>query len=198
MGWTSFAMPTEGARAYLDDHAYGWANADQRHVVIDSALVGGREYYAAVERTDLVTGTTTVFAGVALVSISTRDGGTLAYKDMSEDMEPYYYRCPARILAKLTPTAHPGALAWRANCRATADRRRTDAKRPPLRPGQRVRFADPITFSDRAVLSEFIVRANPRSARGVVFANPATGRLHTIAKASARPHTPFETAQYGD
>lgn len=198
MGWTSFAMPSEGARAYLDAHVYGWANADQRHVVIDSALVGGREYYAAVQRTNLLTGDTMVFAGVALVNISTRDGGTLAYKDMSEDMEPYYYRCPARILAKLTPTEHVGAIAWRAGCHAAAERRRTDAKRPPLRPGQYVRFETPITFSDRAVLSEFIVRSNTRSGRGVVFAHPETGRLYTIPKASARPHTTFQTTQPGD
>ena len=37
-----------------------------------------------------------------------------------------------------------------------------------------IRFDEPITFSDHAVLSEFIVRSNPRSGRGVVFA-PAAG-----------------------
>ena len=198
MGWTSFAMPREGARSYLDAHVYGWANDNQHHIVIDSALVGGCEYYAAVERTDLVTGDRIVFAGVALVSVSTRDGGTLAYKDMSENMEPYYYHCPARILGKLTPTEHPSALAWRAGCRAAADRRRADAKCPALRPGQHVRFDEPIRFSDRAVLSEFIVRSNPQRARGVVFANPATGRLYAIPKAAARPHMTFQTAESGD
>ena len=78
MGWTSFAMPPEGARAYLDAHVYSRETAETRHTVIDSALVGKREYHAAVERTDVATGTRTVFAGVARVSISTRDGGTLA------------------------------------------------------------------------------------------------------------------------
>ena len=39
-------------------------------------------------------------------------GGALAYKDMDEEMGPYYYDCPPELFA-ICPTTSPRALAWR-------------------------------------------------------------------------------------
>ena len=69
MGWTTMAMPEEGARAFLDS-LHSWRNDQQSYQVIDSSLVGSREYYAAVETVKLATGERSVFAAIALVQIS--------------------------------------------------------------------------------------------------------------------------------
>jgi hypothetical protein len=61
------------------------------------------------------------------------------YKLMDESMGPCYYDCPRRVLAALTPTEYPEALAWRAKCRERLSR-------PKITPGVRVSFATPVTF----------------------------------------------------
>ena len=188
MGWTTMAMPREGARAYLDA-LYTCSDDHRRQKVIDSSLVGGREYYAAVETTTIATGDRTVFAGVALVSVSRQRGEEFGYKAMSEEMGPYYFNAPARILDRLTPTENPSALEWRAACRVAAEQRRELARRPKMMPGQRVRFEEPLKFSDGAVLREFDIRQNHRSGRGLVFVDPLTGRRYGIPKANARAFT---------
>lgn len=79
------------------------------------------------------------------------------YKEMDENMLPYYFECPAKILAMLTPTEHKGALEWRARCQEEVDRR---AARPRLKKGMRIRFKEPVAFTDgvKADTFEFIGR----------------------------------------
>lgn len=114
--------------------------------VLDYALVALSEAYLAVETIE----TGAVWAGVALVHMSR--GGETTYKEMSEDMGPGVDRCPARILDRLTPTTSDSANEWRAACRARlADR----ASRPTIRPGARIRFAKPLTFSNGAERGTF-------------------------------------------
>jgi len=38
------------------------------------------------------------------------------YKDMDENMGPYFYNCPKRILELLTPTTSKYAKEWRRRC----------------------------------------------------------------------------------
>lgn len=68
--------------------------------------VVGEAYYAAVRCAD-----GSVFALVVLL-----EGPGVCYKEMSEDMGPYYYECPKNILALLTPTDCKTAQEWRAKC----------------------------------------------------------------------------------
>lgn len=85
-------------------------------VVLKSAMVGST-YYAAVKR-ETEGQEPCVWAAVFLTKGRDKwSGSDWGYKDMSEDMEPYYYDCPASILALLTPATSEGAKKWREECR---------------------------------------------------------------------------------
>ncbi len=91
--------------------------------VLKSAMVGS-VYYAAVENKD-----GKVWAAVFLTCGRTKHDGTAwGYKDMDETMGPCECKCPASILALLTPTDSQWANEWREKCRqniaAAADRRK--------------------------------------------------------------------------
>jgi len=72
-----------------------------------------------------------------------KDGYNFGYKDMDETVGPCEFRCPATILALLTPTTHEYALDWRKRCQERIDKR---AKAPSVKAGDWVKFASPITF----------------------------------------------------
>lgn len=148
--WDESAHPRVTGSEY--DAIYGPRSADNprpaahefvafvpSYRVLDYAQVALSEVYLAVET--IATGE--VWAGVTLVHRSR--SGEVTYKDMSESMGPYYFRCPARILDRLTPTTHEAAIEWRAKCRARLAER---ASRPKVTAGSRVRFAEPIKFSN--------------------------------------------------
>ena len=83
--------------------------------VLKSAMVGS-VYYAATEvkrkgQEPYVT------AAVFLTCGKSPDGTVWGYKDMDERMGPYEDKCPASILALLTPTDNKDAIEWRARCR---------------------------------------------------------------------------------
>lgn len=187
MGWTTMAMPGEGARAYLDS-IYGWSDSQRSYKVLDSSLVGGREYYAAVERTDLTNCNREVFAGVALVRISRRTGEEFGYKGMSEDMGPYYYNCPVRILDKLRPSENQIVLDWRAKCREQAARTSAKNKGGKLEAGKRVQFADPIRFTNGAEVSLFDIEKQLFGNK-LVFVDVVKRNRYRITGARSRPHT---------
>ena len=91
--------------------------------VLKSAMVGS-VYYAAVENKD-----GKVWAAVFLTCGRTKwDGTAWGYKEMDETMGPCECKCPASILALLTPTDSQWANEWREKCRqniaAAADRRK--------------------------------------------------------------------------
>lgn len=58
-----------------------------------------------------------VRAAVVLIDYK-NERGRIGLKTLDEEMEPYYYRCPERILALLSPTEEQTALRWREMCRA--------------------------------------------------------------------------------
>ena len=89
-----------------------------KNTVLKSAMVGS-VYYAAVKR-EVDGRKPIVWAAVFLTCGKSRYDGTIwGYKDMDETMCPYYYDCPATILALLTPTDDESANKWRENCRKT-------------------------------------------------------------------------------
>ena len=138
MGWTFKEKPLN-VREDLD-RSLTWANESGARRVLDSAIVNRTEYYAAVEwvRPD---GTREVWCAVFLLKFHprARDGLTFGYKDMSEEMGPYAWRCPVRILDALTPTENAHANGWRAKCREYHARR---AALPKLAEGMRLRIAN--------------------------------------------------------
>jgi hypothetical protein len=126
--------------------AHDFVPSVPRYRVLDYAQVALTEVYLAVETID----TGAVWAGVALVQ-RTRSG-EVTYKEMSEEMGPNAVRCPVRILDRLTPTTSESATTWRASCRARIAER---ASRPTVGDGTRVRFAQPLTFSNGATRDTF-------------------------------------------
>lgn len=106
MGWTVLnAKPAAGWKAYLDASMAG-GSAGLNWKVLASAIGSDGNYYAAIERNDLLGGSRKVYAAIGLI-----EGN--GYKLMSEEEGPYYYAAPAEVLAKLEPTKDPLALKWR-------------------------------------------------------------------------------------
>lgn len=136
MGWTFMEKPRD-VRGYLNG-AYSWTSDDGTvNRVIDSAIVDRTQYYCAVE-TVRPDGSRSVWAGVVLLKFAprARDGLTFGYKDMSETMGPYAWKCPLRILDALTETDDEYANGWRTKVREYHARR---AAFPKLEEGMRLR-----------------------------------------------------------
>lgn len=175
MGWTSFfdnglSVGEICTREFTDTNPAG-----DRWSVVDQSTRGSVWY--AIGRVDLV-GQPPVFYG--LVWLTSRRGGQFAYKDMTEDMGPYYWDCPARLLDqldKLAPTPGQSAIDWRAKCRA-----KIAAKRKPARvfsPGQLVQFGAGRLF-------ELVKPAGPRLGWFVKLANQPGSMVY---RATARQMT---------
>jgi hypothetical protein len=203
MGWLykssldGFKTPTE----YLD-HQFTFDRRERSFRVLRSALVQMRRYYAAVERVEKASGERSVSAVVCLVAYNQRDkeGYIFGYKDMDETMGPCEHDCPAFILDLLTPIDSKWANDWRQACRV-----RLAKVRP--RAGQVLVLAEPLRFTDGAVLSrlhavERRIRNRKRLAfrgdNGVFYhirnlrdlhytiEEPAEGRPHPAATAPAQ------------
>lgn len=154
MGWThcftspyavwkngGLAMPPS-ARQKECDRMCTWdakdsdGNVISSHRVLKSAMVGST-YYAAVttERNGEIT---KVWAAVFLTCGRVKhDGCIWGYKDMAETMGPNESKCPASILALLTPTDSQWANEWRERCRkniAEAAERRKNGPKPLYAP----------------------------------------------------------------
>lgn len=120
MGWTyAYARPAN-PKAELDG-LLTWSDARGARLVLDSAIVRLRVYYAAVEHI-APEGGRQVWAAVFLVDFRRGPHGlAFGYKDMTEHMGPVESECPERILRRLTPLTHAEdpqgwARAWRERC----------------------------------------------------------------------------------
>ncbi|MGN0130711.1 MAG: hypothetical protein ACI4CE_07485 [Methanomethylophilus alvi] len=108
------------------DNRDKYGNIVRANRVLKSAMVGST-YYAAVE-SRTVMGGREVWAAIFLTCGRTKQDNTLwGYKDMSETDGPNEAKCPASVLALLTPTDSRVANGWRERCRrniaAVAERR---------------------------------------------------------------------------
>jgi hypothetical protein len=138
MGWTFYEKPRD-VKADLD-RGLTWTNETGVRRVLDSAIVAAREYYAAVEHMH-PDGTREVWAATYKLQFNPKDpdGYTFGYKDMTEHMGPYMWRCPERILALLTETDNEYANRWREKCREYHASR---AAKPKLIEGLRLRVTN--------------------------------------------------------
>jgi hypothetical protein len=120
MGWTHYADHPQLSRAEMirreftqeptatNPRAWGFESIAERGSVVYAVCFqefeGKREHFGCV-------------------FLTTRRKGEFGYKAMSEDMHPFYYAMPARMLAQLEALAPnpPGQGAeWRAKCREHA------------------------------------------------------------------------------
>lgn len=183
MGWLYMQSLKghSGPRQYLDAQ-FTFSRPELTSRVLQSALVGMRAYYAAIEHISNEKDERMVFAVVCLVHYNPRDreGYIFGYKDMDETVGPNESNCPEAILDLLTPTEYPDARAWRARCRENAAARRALSRKPSPRPGQTIVLDQPMSFRDGRTLDRFEVVANPRSHRTVLYRAPDNGRLYRI------------------
>lgn len=155
MGWTSYHATnytnkgTVDRKAECDDYFTNSMN-EGRYIIKKSVLVGAT-YYAAIEtvkRTNKDTKQLEVipeneretWAAVLLTEVSNNDYYNFSYKDMSEDMGPLIYTCPASILNLLTPTACEYAIKWRAKCREYIEKKNSPNALSKLPIGAIIRF----------------------------------------------------------
>jgi hypothetical protein len=73
----------------------------------------GDVVYIATEFTNKILGETKVMGTVVLTE---NKNGEFGYKIMDEDMGPFYYDCPPKILKLLSPTDCKQASEWRQKC----------------------------------------------------------------------------------
>ena len=104
-----------------------------KDTVLKSAMVGSI-YYAAVRREKAGEEPYVWAAVFKTCGKSSHDGTIWGYKDMSEDMNPFFYDCPAGILALLTPTDSEGANEWRRLCRERLAEKAAERKNGPKPP----------------------------------------------------------------
>lgn len=125
MGWTSYRVNRNFSKKEALDTEFTYCNTNVKQTVLKSVVKRGNGgysvWYGAVER--LVQGTLVengkryVYALVCLCKV---ERGEFFYKDMSEDMEPFYYDCPTAILNLLTEPINDHARKWRETCREVA------------------------------------------------------------------------------
>lgn len=99
----------------------------EKHTVIAKALVGMREFYAAVEHVK-ADGTREVWCAVCKVSYYPKDYYGFCVKAMSEHDGPYFHKCPEKILKLLTPTDSEYANTWREKCWANVNHKKVVKK----------------------------------------------------------------------
>lgn len=122
MGWSFTHKPKgQGVVDFLRKEIEG--ETDLRAWKVLDGVASLKAAYLAVERLDKASGERTVYGMVCLLQYTKEPYYNIGYKDMDETMHPYYYGCPERLLALLSPTDDPSALAWRAGCRRQAERK---------------------------------------------------------------------------
>jgi len=188
MGWTTtddyerFSKGLFSIREYLDRQFASDHPDYPRLEILDSSMTGRTEYYAAVRSTDRKSGKVTTFALIAMVKYSTKawDGHSLGWKEMSENMMPYLFNCPERIIGQLDPTTDARALEWRQKCREHREAKR--AARTAFQPGTVVMFEKPLTFTGGVERQRFTVEKRGRALRfraedGVLCAIPRAATM---------------------
>lgn len=123
MGWTYYRATNyrNGKIDRLAECRYEFGKQPNYATIVKDALVG-TTYYAAMKCSE----TGEIWALIVRTSIN---NGEFGYKDMSEDMEPYYYDCPISILKLLSPTNNEMANQWRYKCRMRCQQKRQQMKK---------------------------------------------------------------------
>ena len=122
MGWT-YTYATEYKNGRIDRKAEmeklinsTWSDGKQHNRLVRGTLKGS-VYYAAVENLE----DHRIWGLVCLTATSKWDFG---YKDMSEDMLPFYFDCPKAILDLLSPTENENSRKWREACYENLERKK--------------------------------------------------------------------------
>ena len=185
MGWTEFQDRPDLTRAQMIERELSQAPT------ADNPRAWGFEYITERGSTVYAIGWSDapdrprLYFG--LVCLTSRRGGYFAYKDMSEDMAPYYYDAPVKmldLLDKLAPNPTGHAAEWRAKCREHQPRKKA---RQIWKAGDRIEYGREAYTLTR--------EAGPR--RGWIVTMDKSGLIYRIparALSKARRLEPGEQA----
>lgn len=173
MGWDVLNHKPVNAKQFLDK--------EFTRGLVKSAMIGN-QYYAAIksEKTGEVFG---------LVVIVEQKRGEFAYKAMSEEMGPYFHKCPTSILKLLTPTTYEYAIKWRELC---AQYHATKNATKTIKNGDVIKFTDVISFGPYGTEQTFTVRKDHRR---VTFIMEKNGMLCRISNWRTRQFTVLHKAK---
>ena len=136
MGW-SFGHKPKG-KSVRDQLQQDWGN---QHTIVESAMVGFTEFYAAVKNHN----TQETLGVVVLIRFDSSSYYNFGTKTMDETMGPGYHRAPRRVMEALDEEApNEWAKAWREDCWKYIEYKES---LPSLSKGDMVRFHKPIKFS---------------------------------------------------
>ena len=111
--WNGFAKAKD-RKDFLDNE---WNNTkvldSKSHFEVAKSSMVGSTYYAAIKRVNPEGRVEKVFA---LITMTSKCGNELSFKEMDETQGPYLFDCPKSILKLLTPTDNEYALKWRKGC----------------------------------------------------------------------------------
>jgi hypothetical protein len=160
MGWDYQHVDkgTKTADIELPRFSPGWE-------VLDHAQVGSTFYVVARDVAEgPMFGTITAF--VILVDRRSRDYFNYGHKDQTWDLGPTETKCPDRLLDLLPEPPNEWAEAWVRECRAYNRQVKTNRR---VKPGQTVRLAAPLSFTDGVERDTFTYEggSNFRSSDGV-------------------------------
>ena len=145
MGWTGTHKESGESVKEFFEKEFNWKDGQ----VLDCAVVNLREAYLAYKNHN----TGQIIAFVCLLNYYPNDYYNFHYKDMSENMGPYVYNCPARILDQLSePAPNEWAREWREKCRARLERKTNKAKT-----GNIIKFPTPLEFTNGDKIDTFQV-----------------------------------------
>jgi len=155
MGWAFQEKPQDVRRWFFDRFSWDSDTETYRCLQISLKL---NACYAAVEKVQRSDSKREVFCAVSLIKYipGERDRFNFGTKDMADSWGPTVAECPKHILDLLTDTDNECAIEWRARCRENLRKRMPKA-------GVRVRFENPIQFTDGSEVREFtVVRVGKR------------------------------------
>lgn len=179
MGWT-FHYGGPRKRAEVKAEITRMCTWDSEHYTARPVRIAnhGNTWYIATRFTPKATGGyvpgATVYEAApdgshvgALIFLTKRDKGDWGYKEMDEFSGPCEATAPASILNVLSPLKGDGestgyARKWRERCREHAE---TIKRRKRIKPGDRVRFAEPLRFRDGTEHAEFVATTYKKMGR---------------------------------
>lgn len=152
MGWCCTDKPKSQSLLdfFINQGVFQWSpESPYSNRVIQTALVGLTEFYAAVESVHKITGERIVSAYVILVRFSNDPCYNITYKVMDETCGPYAYKCPKKILDLLTPTLNDYAIKWRSECNKVLEKNKLIKDIiQALKVGDQIKLEKPIKFID--------------------------------------------------
>jgi hypothetical protein len=133
MGWTSYNINTSAKTDEVMRRELNGTSAEYGTWEVQDSATVGAQWYGIMKRTPIV-GEPIYYAMIVLTERKPLKGSDMTYfsfKDMTEDMCPYYYAMPLRMLKKLeelTPVPDGYAAKWREGVRMHHARKAAKAK----------------------------------------------------------------------